>query len=111
MSFELFVDLLYVGILAINGDHVSEDPTGYELLRFVICFIMSWKIWSDMALIVSWFETNDILQRISVLFIMACLLGYVTNFPIFLSKSFRMLTETVSQHKCSVPLKILGPCL
>ncbi|KAA8574237.1 hypothetical protein EYC84_005739 [Monilinia fructicola] len=27
-SFELFVDLLYVGILAINGDHAAEHPTG-----------------------------------------------------------------------------------
>lgn len=76
-SFELFLDLLYVGILAINGDHASEDPTGYELLRFAITFIMSWKIWSDVALIMSWFKTDDIIQRVSVLFIMACLLGYV----------------------------------
>jgi len=74
-SFELFVDLLYVGILAINGDHASEDPNANELLRFAITFIMSWKIWSDLAVIISWFETDDILQRISVLFIMACLLG------------------------------------
>lgn len=73
--FELFVDLLYVGILAINGDHAAEHPTGYELLRFVINFIMSWKIWSDLALIISWFETDNIAQRISILFIMACLLG------------------------------------
>jgi hypothetical protein len=76
-SFELFLDLLYVGILAINGDHAAEDPTGYELLRFTITFIMSWKIWSDVALIISWFKTDDIIQRVSVLFIMACLLGYV----------------------------------
>lgn len=71
------MDLLYVGILAINGDHASEDPNGIELLRFAITFIMSWKIWSDLAVIISWFETDDILQRISVLFIMACLLGSV----------------------------------
>jgi low temperature requirement protein LtrA len=93
MSFELFVDLLYVGILAINGDHVSEDPTGHELHRFVICFIMSWKIWSDMAIIVSWFETDDILQRLSILFTMACLLGYeILLFFLFLFQSFSMLT-------------------
>jgi hypothetical protein len=34
-SFELFVDLLYVGIIAINGDAAAEDPTGYALLKFV----------------------------------------------------------------------------
>ncbi|TVY52773.1 hypothetical protein LSUE1_G009743, partial [Lachnellula suecica] len=78
-SFELFVDLLYVGILAINGDHAADDPRGSELLRFSITFIMSWKIWSDLALMISWFETDDMLQRLSVLFIMACLLGLTTN--------------------------------
>jgi hypothetical protein len=34
-SFELFVDLLYVGIIAINGDAAAEDPTGFALLKFV----------------------------------------------------------------------------
>lgn len=34
-SFELFVDLLYVGIIAINGDAAAEAPTGYSLLKFV----------------------------------------------------------------------------
>jgi len=41
-SFELFVDLLYVGILALNGDHAADDPNGQELLRFAITFIMGW---------------------------------------------------------------------
>jgi hypothetical protein len=39
-SFELFVDLLFVGILAINGDHVGEAPDATEMHRFVITFMM-----------------------------------------------------------------------
>ncbi|MCJ1438310.1 hypothetical protein MMC27_007698 [Xylographa pallens] len=57
-SFELFVDLLYVGIIAINGDRAAEDPTGTALLQFCITFILSWKLWSELTLIVSWFETG-----------------------------------------------------
>lgn len=57
-SFELFVDLLYVGIIAINGDKAAEDPTGAALLRFSITFILSWKLWSDLTTVVSWFETG-----------------------------------------------------
>lgn len=34
-SFELFVDLLYVGIIAINGDAAAESPTGEALLKFI----------------------------------------------------------------------------
>lgn len=55
-SFVLFVDLLYVGIIAINGDFASEDATGLSLLRFVITFTLSYKIWSDMNLMVSWYD-------------------------------------------------------
>jgi hypothetical protein len=74
-TFELFLDLLYVGIIAINGDRAAESPNGDELQRFAITFIMSWRIWSDIAVVISWFEVDDILQRLSILFIMACLIG------------------------------------
>lgn len=57
-SFELFVDLLYVGIIAIIGDLASEDATGETLLHFIITFTLSWNIWNDMVLIISWFETD-----------------------------------------------------
>ena len=66
-----------VGIIAINGDHAAADPTGDELIRFVITFCMSWKIWSDVMQLISWFETDDILQRVEILFLIACLLGFV----------------------------------
>ncbi|KAK3075935.1 hypothetical protein LTR53_000364 [Teratosphaeriaceae sp. CCFEE 6253] len=78
-SFELFVDLLYVGILAINGDALSEDPTGKALMFFIITFTLSWKIWNDMSQIISWFETDDIVQRISIIFLLSCLFGLTTN--------------------------------
>lgn len=78
-SFELFVDLLYVGIIAVQGDLASEHATGSSLLHFIITFTLGWKIWNDMSLIISWFETDDIFQRLSILFLLACLFGYTTN--------------------------------
>jgi len=60
-SFELFVDLLYVGIIAVVGDAAAEDATGFGLLRFSVTFILGWKMWSDLTLVVSWFETNGML--------------------------------------------------
>lgn len=66
-SFELFVDLLYVGIIAIIGDAASEDATGTTLLHFIITFTLSWNIWTDMALIISWFETDvGLLKHFSI---------------------------------------------
>jgi hypothetical protein len=58
LSFELFVDLLYVGIIAINGDMAAEQPTGEKVLHFSITFILGWKLWSDLTLVISWFETG-----------------------------------------------------
>ena len=54
-SFELFIDLLYVGIIAVIGDRAAEDPTGVGLLKFAITFILGWKMWSDLTIIISWF--------------------------------------------------------
>lgn len=78
-SFELFVDLLYVGIIAIIGDAAADNTTPYGLLQFIITFTLGWKMWNDLTLFISWFETDDICQRISVLFVMICLFGYTLN--------------------------------
>jgi hypothetical protein len=67
-----------VGIIHYNGEHVASDLSGKEVLRFFVTFVMSWKIWSDVQQSVSWFETNDVLQRVSILFVIACLLGLAT---------------------------------
>ncbi|KAF2028544.1 hypothetical protein EK21DRAFT_69518 [Setomelanomma holmii] len=78
-SYELFIDLFYVGIIAITGDNAAEHPTGENLLRFAITFIMGWKFWSDVGVLISWFDSDDVLRRMSVLFILTCLLGFTTN--------------------------------
>lgn len=78
-SYELFIDLFYVGIIAITGDTAAEHPDGKSLLRFAVTFIMGWKFWSDVSLLISWFDSDDVLRRCSVLFVLVCLLGFTTN--------------------------------
>ncbi|KAF2097442.1 hypothetical protein NA57DRAFT_58029 [Rhizodiscina lignyota] len=78
-SYELFVDLFYVGIIAISGDGAAEEATGQALLRFAVTFVMSWKFWSDISTAIAWFDADDILRRLSVLFILTCLLGLTIN--------------------------------
>lgn len=55
---QLFVDLLYVGIIEVNGESAAEHPSGAALLRFCITFILGWKIWTDFTLTISWFESG-----------------------------------------------------
>jgi low temperature requirement protein LtrA len=78
-SYELFIDLFYVAIIAITGDNAAENATGESLLHFIITFVLGWKFWSDLSTLISWFDSDDILRRFSVLFILTCLLGYTTN--------------------------------
>ena len=78
-SYELFIDLFYVGIISITGDAAAEKPTGESLLRFSITFILGWKFWSDIGMMISWFDADDVLRRCAVLFLLTCLLGFTTN--------------------------------
>ena len=78
-SYELFVDLLYVGIIDISGEFAAEKASGQSLLEFAITFILSWKFWSDIQIAISWFEQDDIFRRGCVLFVLTCLLGFTTN--------------------------------
>ncbi|KAG8941282.1 hypothetical protein FRC04_004644 [Tulasnella sp. 424] len=75
----LFVDLLYVGIIAINADNAIEDSTPSPLLHFATTFLPTWKVWSDIAILVSQFEADSLTQRSIILFILACLVGFTTN--------------------------------
>lgn len=54
-SFELFVDLLYVGIIDVIGEIAAEHPDGFGLLKFFVTFIIGWKMWTDLTLVISWF--------------------------------------------------------
>jgi low temperature requirement protein LtrA len=90
-SYELFIDLLYVGILAIAGDGAAEDPNGEGLLRFTITFVLAWKLWSDVSQALSWILMDDIIRRLSVLFYMTILLGLATNMSDSFDETYRPL--------------------
>lgn len=78
-SFELVLDLIYVGVVDTVGESAVEHPNGLSLLHFVIISSVAWKIWSDMTMIINHFEIDDIFQRFCVLFFLICLFGFTTN--------------------------------
>lgn len=53
-TFELFADLLYVGIIGVLGDKAAEVATGKSLLEYTINFCMAFKIWNDLTLVTNW---------------------------------------------------------
>lgn len=40
---------------------------------------MALKIWTDLTNWVDWFEIDDVVQRLSVVFYLVCLLGFTVN--------------------------------
>ncbi|KAG4419008.1 hypothetical protein IFR04_007869 [Cadophora malorum] len=78
-SFELFIDLLYVGVIEAIGHTASEHATGSALLHYLVTYAMSAKMWVDITNMTNWFETGDIMQRLSILFFLLCLLGFTVN--------------------------------
>lgn len=68
--FELFFDLLYVGILAIIGERASQIPTSVHFHRFIIFMFLTWKIWNDLMMLISWFETGEQVHRHAVVFLL-----------------------------------------
>ncbi|KAL9056213.1 MAG: hypothetical protein Q9162_003093 [Coniocarpon cinnabarinum] len=78
-SYELFLDLIYVGIIAVNGDNAAEEANGSAMLRFSLTFTMGWKIWFDVTQICNWIDQDDIWRRLFILVELACLVGFTTN--------------------------------
>jgi low temperature requirement protein LtrA len=78
-SYELFLDLLYVGIIAIAGDGAAEGADGHALLIFAVTFTMTWKLWGDVQQFAAWISMDDIVRRLSVVLMLAILLGITVN--------------------------------
>lgn len=85
-------DLFFVGIIGVLGDTAAEHPNGTSFVQFLIKFMMAWRIWQDMTLTVNWFEIDDIVQRICIIFYLACLFGFTTNIQYAFETTYAPLT-------------------
>lgn len=74
------------------GDTAAEHPNGTSFVEFLVKFMMAWRIWSDMSQVVNWFEIDDIVQRICIIFYLACLFGFTTNIQYAFDTTYAPLT-------------------
>ncbi|KAL6864003.1 hypothetical protein J3F83DRAFT_744249 [Trichoderma novae-zelandiae] len=77
--FELFLDLLYVAIVANFSDDLAEHPDGKHLAKYMLIFAPAWHIWVDLREIMNSYYTDDLLQRLVILWVMALLVLYANN--------------------------------
>lgn len=64
---ELFFDLIFVAAVAQVGEPLSRDYSAAGLLRYVFFFVLIWLAWSGHTLYCTRFDTDDLVQRMSVL--------------------------------------------
>ncbi|KAF7542906.1 hypothetical protein G7046_g10093 [Stylonectria norvegica] len=77
--FELFLDLLYVAIVANFSEELAEHADGQHLLKYVLIFAPAWHIWVDLREIMNSYYTDDLAQRLVILWVMALLVLYANN--------------------------------
>jgi low temperature requirement protein LtrA len=77
--FELFLDLLYVALVANFAEDFAAHPTGQGLVLYILIFAPAWHIWSDLREIMNSYYTDDLVQRLVILWVMALLVLYGNN--------------------------------
>ncbi|KAK9465489.1 bacterial low temperature requirement A protein-domain-containing protein [Lipomyces arxii] len=78
-TFELFFDLLYVGIVGNLAEAATEKATGASIGMYVLLFLPVWQVWTDMRDFMNYYYNNDITQKLYVLWIMTLLVIYANN--------------------------------
>lgn len=75
---ELFLDLIYVAIIANIAGDASEHASWGALLRYVLVFIPYWTVWADIKDFTNYYYNEDLSQRTYILWIL-CLLTLSVN--------------------------------
>jgi low temperature requirement protein LtrA len=78
---ELFFDLTFVGIIAVLAEEAVKEPTGPSVVRYIITYTAAYTVWSMMKEASNAFHNHDLTQKMTVLFVMACLVIYGNNAP------------------------------
>lgn len=93
--FELFIDLIWVGIIGNLAEHFSDQAFGTDstfsvgenVLEFIILFLIAWRIWKDLQEFMSKYHTNDLVERLFVVWIIILAMLYGNNAPYLIGDS------------------------
>ncbi|KAF7979022.1 hypothetical protein HWV62_43999 [Athelia sp. TMB] len=77
--FELFFDLLFVGIVHQIADSAADEPTGIGFAKYILTFAPAFSIWADVRDLANQFANDDVTQRAYILWTMILLVGYSNN--------------------------------
>ncbi|KAI5951238.1 hypothetical protein KGF54_004312 [Candida jiufengensis] len=76
---ELFLDLLYVGLIANLAGEASEEATGLSLLKYFLFFMPIWTVWADIKDFTNYYYNEDLSQKIYIFWILCLLTLYINS--------------------------------
>lgn len=63
---ELFLDLMYVGIIANLAGEALEHASGAALLKYVLFFVPAWTVWADIKDFTNYYYNEDLSQKVYI---------------------------------------------
>lgn len=70
---ELFLDLIYVGIIASVAGDACENASLGAFLKYVLVFIPYWTVWADIKDLTNYYYNEDLSQKLYLLWILVLL--------------------------------------
>ncbi|BGP15890.1 hypothetical protein JCM10213_003681 [Rhodosporidiobolus nylandii] len=77
--FELFFDLVFVGIIHVLAERAAEETSSWSIFKFSVFFWLAYSTWQDVRTFINVSGTDDVPQRLYVLLVMGLLLGFSAN--------------------------------
>ncbi|ABN68220.1 predicted protein [Scheffersomyces stipitis CBS 6054] len=93
---ELFLDLMYVAIIANLAGEATENASGAALLKYILLFVAAFTIWADVKDFVNYYYSEDLFQKL-------CLVWYLLLLMLFANSHYDIATSRASAAYTIVP--------
>ncbi|ODV76903.1 uncharacterized protein CANTADRAFT_27641 [Suhomyces tanzawaensis NRRL Y-17324] len=103
---ELFLDLMYVGLISNLAGNACEDPSGAALLEYILLFIPAWMVWSDIKDFTNYYYNEDLSQKVYILWILCLLTLYINSHGELLESTHGAALTIVPYILCRLSLAI-----
>lgn len=103
---ELFLDLMYVGIISNVAGQASEHASWGAFLQYVLFFIPYWTVWADIKDFTNYYYNEDLSQRTYILWILILLTLSVNSHSAILDSRSGAAYTVVPYILCRLSLAI-----
>ncbi|KAI5969272.1 hypothetical protein CANMA_001719 [Candida margitis] len=103
---ELFLDLLYVGLIANLAGEASEEASGLALLKYVLFFLPMWVVWADIKDFTNYYYNEDLSQKLYIFWILCLLTLYINSHYDITESHSKAAIPVVSYILCRLSLAV-----